>query len=297
MLLNHLQQEIFRKYQLLLLANLSVISWVCMIILPELFAINIQLTLLLITVSIIGIPHGYFDFLIAKKLFDNYKSWLIKFIFSYLSISLIYLMSWLYYSEIALIFFLIISIYHFGIEETEEIENKNYLLIFLLGGTPIFVPILFHTSEVFSFFSILLNYNFQPLFVLNELKYIYVILFLLFLINYKKLLFLYILLLINFIFLPPLISFILYFCFHHSLRHYLYSMSDPKIYPNSLNLRKPVLFFIILTITFTVIAISLMLKLTTFTFQHVIIQYIFITLACLTLPHLILNIYYENTSK
>ena len=297
MLLNHLQQEIFRKYQLLLLANLSVISWVCMIILPELFAINIQLTLLLITVSIIGIPHGYFDFLIAKKLFDNYKSWLIKFIFSYLSISLIYLMSWLYYSEIALIFFLIISTYHFGIEETEEIENKNYLLIFLLGGTPIFIPILFHTSEVFSFFSILLNYNFQPLFFLNELKYVYVILFLLFLINYKKLLFLYILLLINFIFLPPLISFILYFCFHHSLRHYLYSMSDPKIYPNSLNLRKPALFFIILTITFTVIAISLMLKLTTFTFQHVIIQYIFITLACLTLPHLILNIYYENTSK
>jgi len=297
MLLNHLQQEIFRKYQLLLLANLSVISWVCMIILPELFAINIQLTLLLITVSIIGIPHGYFDFLIAKKLFNNYKLWLIKFIFSYLSISLIYLMGWLYCSEIALIFFLIISIYHFGIEETEEIEHKNYLLIFLLGGTPIFIPILFHTSEVFSFFSILLNYNFQPLFVLNELKYIYVILFLLFLINYKKLLFLYILLLINFIFLPPLISFILYFCFHHSLRHYLYSMSDPKIYPNSLNLRKPVLFFIILTITFTVIAISLMLKLTTFTFQHVIIQYIFITLACLTLPHLILNIYYENTSK
>ena len=297
MLLNHLQQEIFRKYQLLLLANLSVISWVCMIILPELFAINIQLTLLLITVSIIGIPHGYFDFLIAKKLFDNYKSWLIKFIFSYLSISLIYLMSWLYYSEIALIFFLIISTYHFGIEETEEIENKNYLLIFLLGSAPILVPILFHTSEVFSFFSILLNYNFQPLFVLNELKYIYVILFLLFLINYKKLLFLYILLLINFIFLPPLISFILYFCFHHSLRHYLYSMSDSKIYPNSLNLRKRALFFIILTITFTAIAISLMLELTTYTFQHVIIQYIFITLACLTLPHLILNIYYENTSR
>lgn len=297
MLLNHLQQEIFRKYQLLLLANLSVISWVCMIILPELFAINIQLTLLLITVSIIGIPHGYFDFLIAKKLFNNYKLWLIKFIFSYLSISLIYLMGWLYYSEIALIFFLIISIYHFGTEETEEIENKNYLLIFLLGGAPIFTPILFHTSEVFSFFSILLNYNFQPLFVLNELKYIYVILFLLFLINYKKLLFLYILLLINFIFLPPLISFILYFCFHHSLRHYLYSMSDSKIYPNSLNLRMPALFFIILTITFTVIAISLMLELTTYTFQYVIIKYIFITLACLTLPHLILNIYYENTSK
>ncbi|MBL6700528.1 MAG: Brp/Blh family beta-carotene 15,15'-dioxygenase [Gammaproteobacteria bacterium] len=268
-----------------------------MIILPELFAINIQLTLLLITVSIIGIPHGYFDFLIAKKLFNNYKLWLIKFIFSYLSISLIYLMGWLYYSEIALIFFLITSIYHFGIEETEEIEKKNYLLIFLLGSTPIFVPILFHTSEVFSFFSILLNYNFQPLFVLNELKYIYVILFLLFLINYKKLLFLYILLLINFIFLPPLISFILYFCFHHSLRHYLYSMSDSNIYPNSLNLGKLALFFIILTITFTVIAIILMLKLTTFTFQHVIIQYIFITLACLTLPHLILNIYYENTSK
>lgn len=297
MLSNHSQQEIFKKYQLVVLVNLSIFSWIIMMITPELFTLNIQLTLLLITVSILGIPHGYFDFLIAKKLFSTYKAWLIKFIFSYLFVSLIYFIAWLFLSEIALIFFLMISIYHFGVEETEDFKNKNFLLILLLGSTPIFAPVLFHTSEVFSFFSIILNQDIEPLLFYDQLKYIYIALFLLILFNYKRLLPLYVLLLINFIFLPPLISFILYFCFHHSIRHYLYSMNNLRTYTDNLNLKKSALFFIILTILFTIIAMSLMLQLTTYTIQHVIIQYVFITLACLTLPHLLLNIYYENTNQ
>ena len=74
MLLNHLQQEVYKKYQLILLMNLSIISLLLMIIEPTILNINTQLILLLTTVTIIGIPHGYFDFLIAKKLFNQHNN-------------------------------------------------------------------------------------------------------------------------------------------------------------------------------------------------------------------------------
>ena len=115
MLLNHLQQEIYKKYQLIILMNLSIISLLLMIIAPTILNMNTQLILLLTTVTIIGIPHGYFDFLIAKKIFNNYDNWLFKFIFIYLSLSLIYLVSWFTSPTVALATFLIMSIYHFGI--------------------------------------------------------------------------------------------------------------------------------------------------------------------------------------
>ena len=157
MLLNHLQQEIYKKYQLIILMNLSIISLLLMIIAPTILNMNTQLILLLTTVTIIGIPHGYFDFLIAKKIFNNYDNWLFKFIFIYLSLSLIYLVSWFTSPTVALATFLIMSIYHFGVEETEDIESNNIILILYLGSVPIIVTILFHTSEVFYFFDILLN--------------------------------------------------------------------------------------------------------------------------------------------
>ena len=94
MLLNHLQQEVYKRYQLILLMNLSIISLLLMIVEPTILNINTQLILLLTTVTVIGIPHGYFDFLIARKLFNNYDKWLIKFISIYTSFSLIYLFAW-----------------------------------------------------------------------------------------------------------------------------------------------------------------------------------------------------------
>ena len=144
MLLNHLQQEIYKKYQLIILMNLSIISLLLMIIAPTILNINAQLILLLTTVTIIGIPHGYFDFLIAKKLFNNYDNWLVKFIFIYLSLSFIYLLAWFISPTVALAIFLIMSIYHFGVEETEDIESNNIILI--LYSEHIFRICIIHTQ-------------------------------------------------------------------------------------------------------------------------------------------------------
>ena len=295
MLLNHLQQEIYKKYQLIILMNLSIISLLLMIIAPTILNINSQLILLLTTVTIIGIPHGYFDFLIAKKLFNNHDNWLIKFIFIYLSLSFIYLTAWFISPTVALTIFIIMSIYHFGIEETEDIENNDSLLILYLGSVPIVVPILFHTNEVFYFFDILLSQTitYQNNFDLLKYGYCLILIILLFL-KVKKLIPLYGLLLINFIFLPPLLSFILYFCFHHSIRHYLHAMGDSNIFSSQINVKKFAIIFLVITILFTITVLTYMSEFSNMTFENIVIKYIFITLACLTLPHLLLNIIYEK---
>jgi len=264
-------------------------------VIPNFFNLGIQLVLLLATVTIIGIPHGYFDFLVAKKLFSKYSYWLQKFIITYLSISFVYLLIWVLSPAFALIAFLLMAIYHFGQEETEDIHDKSKLLLISLGSVPVIAPILFQTNEVFSLFNILLNQKIAfPNFSLI-VKYLYIFLLaIIILIKSKKLFPLYTLLMINFIYLSPLISFILYFCFHHSIRHYLQSLSDRNLFPKLISIKNITIFFMILTILFTTGSIYLLSIYSSFSLEEIVIKYIFISLACLTLPHLILNIIYEH---
>ena len=295
MLLDQLQQEKFKKYQLIVLTNLSLIGWLLLIIMPDLYHLSIQLIILLGTVTIIGIPHGYFDFLIAKKLFSKYSHWLYKFITIYLLTSVLYLIIWLSSPVLALFSFLLMAIYHFGQEETEDISDNSKLLILTLGSVPVLAPILFKTSEVFYLFNILLNHEIPPPEIHLAIKYFYIILFLIIIfIKSKKVIPLYAILLINFIFLPPLISFVLYFCFHHSIRHYLQSLSDRNLFPKLISIKNISLFFLFLTLLFTTGSIYLLQEFSSFSLEEIVIKYTFISLACLTLPHLLLNILYEH---
>ena len=294
MLLNHLQQEKFKRYQLILLSNLSLIGWVVLITLPDLFSLGMQLVLLLVTVTVIGIPHGYFDFLIAKKLFSGHKYWLQKFIIAYISMSIAYLFMWILSPVLALISFLLMAIYHFGQEETEDTDDNSRLLILSLGSVPVLAPILFQTSEVFYLFNILLNQEISLLQIPILVKTSYIILLtIVVFIKSRKILPLYILLMINFILLPPLISFILYFCFHHSIRHYLQSLGDSNLFPKLISMKNIILFFLLLTLLFTGVSIYLLSIYSSFSLEEIVIKYTFMSLACLTLPHLILNIIYE----
>ena len=162
--------------------------------------------------------------------------------------------------------------------------------MFILGGVPIFTPIIFQTEDVFNLFAILLNEEISNIAftVLHQTMYIFVVLVVIFLYA-RRLLLLYVLLLINFIYLPPLLSFILYFCFHHSLRHYLDALIDSNLFEKKISLTKYVFFFLFLTISFTFITLFLLSSLAQISLESAIIKYIFITLACLTLPHLLLN--------
>ena len=296
MQLSHSQHQRYSKYQLILLTNLSVLSWVILILAPSLVSINTQLILLVTTVTIIGIPHGYFDFLVAKKLYSKSDYWLSKFILVYTATSLLYLCVWVISPIFALVVFLLMAQYHFAVEESGNLDSRNFILMFTLGAVPIFTPIIFQTADVFSLFGILLNQELSSIVfsVFIQTMYIFLILAIIFLYA-RRLLLLYALLLINFIYLPPLISFILYFCFHHSLRHYLDALIDSNLFEKKISLTKYVFFFLFLTIAFTFIALFLLSSLAQISLESAIIKYIFITLACLTLPHLLLNSIYERS--
>ena len=295
MQLDHSQLQRYNSYQLVLLANLSILSWVIIIIAPNLFSMDLQLLLLITTVTVIGIPHGYFDFLVAKKLYSSLSNWLLKFILIYLSTSLVYLYVWTVSPIFALILFLLMALYHFAVEETMNLKTSNYILMFSLGSVPILTPIIFHTDDVFSLFNILLSTELQnPEFSLF-VQYLYVLTVAIIVFTYaRSLTLLYALLLVNFIILPPLLSFILYFCFHHSLRHYLEALGDSKLFDKKIPLARYALLFLFITVAFTFGAILMLSSLGQISFESAIIKYIFITLACLTLPHLLLNIIYES---
>ena len=295
MQLSHSQHQRYSKYQLILLTNLSVLSWVIIILAPSLVSINTQLILLVTTVTIIGIPHGYFDFLVAKKLYSNSDYWLSKFILVYTATSLLYLYVWVISPFFALILFLLMAQYHFAVEESGNLDFRNIILMFILGGVPIFTPIIFQTEDVFSLFAVLLNQEFSNVVfsALYQTMYVVAVLAVIFLYA-RRLSLLYALLLINFIYLPPLLSFILYFCFHHSLRHYLDALTDSNLFEKKIPLTKYVFFFLILTVTFTFITLLMLSSLGQMSLESAIIKYIFITLACLTLPHLLLNSIYEK---
>ena len=295
MLLSQSQLETYKKYQLILLVNLSVIVWVLLILSPELLSLNVQLLLLLVTVTIIGIPHGYFDFLVAKKLFSYSQNWLMKFIFVYLLMSFLYLYVWFLSPLLALLLFLLMALYHFGIEETQDIGINRMSLVISLGSLPVIAPILFQSEEVFYLFNILLNEEIIYPEIPSQFKYIYLIILIVIIsIQCVRILPLYFLLIANFIFIPPLLSFILYFCFHHSIRHYLQSFSDSNLFTEKSSVKNFVIFFLTLTIFFSIGSIYLMSEILLFTLEQTVIKYIFITLPCLTLPHLILNIVYEH---
>ena len=295
MQLDHSQLQRYSSYQLILLTNLSILSWVIIIIAPNIFSMELQLVLLVTTVTVIGIPHGYFDFLVAKKLYSSLSNWLLKFILIYLSTSLVYLYVWTASPIFALILFLLMALYHFAVEETMNLKTSNYILMFTLGSVPILTPIIFHTDDVFSLFNVLLSTELHnPEFSLI-IQYLYVLTITIIVFTYaRNLTLLYALLLVNFIFLPPLLSFVLYFCFHHSLRHYLEALGDSKLFDKKIPLARYALLFLFLTVVFTIGAILMLSTVSQISLESAIIKYIFITLACLTLPHLLLNIIYES---
>ena len=110
----------YNKLQLGLLMILSLLFISIIFINPSILTYYFQYYLLLITVTIIGIPHGFFDYSVAERLFKNNINWVYYFTVGYISLSLLYLVIWVYYPLVALIFFLMISIFHFGIEELND---------------------------------------------------------------------------------------------------------------------------------------------------------------------------------
>ena len=269
--------------------------------------LNILCLFLILT---IGISHGALDHLKGYKLLEKYKiTNNVIFYLSYLFISSAFIFLWLIVPSFTLLLFLIIAIYHFGKEDVIYLEKPNFLKFLLLGSPIILAPLSFHFEETLNIFKILYveNQNFINILIFFEKKNIFKILLIIFLIigwyfssqenvtrfSLEKAG----IVILNFT-CHPLIAFTFYFCFLHSVRH-SFKLSNElnekdfkKGFRDFLNKALP------LTLVTAVLFVFCLIFLTNYyVLNEAILKVIFIGLASLTFPHILLEYLIEKNER
>ena len=270
---------------------------------------NSLLIVSLFLILTIGISHGSLDHIKGKKLIKvlGFKSSSI-FYFGYIFVGLTTIFIWILFPKFLLLLFLIIAAFHFGKEDSEFInKNKNFELIYFLKGSLIIVaPLLFHKSETLSIFKSL-NFDItSSALISNEILYLFI--FLSFVSNIilslnksfesKSLLLMDFLsiLILNY-FLNPIIAFTIYFCFLHSIRHSISLIKEinkniKKGFPIFLKKALPLTIFTIFGYFFAIYFLNNYNE-----FNESVYKAIFIGLASLTFPHILLEYLLEKNEK
>ena len=281
------------------------------------FNLIVPSILCFLLVLIVGVSHGSLDHLKGKKLLKlfNIKSTYIFYI-TYIFISAVVVVIWILLPSITLIVFLIIASYHFGKEDTHFlINNRSYftqLLYFFKGLLIILAPLTFHFQETIAIFKLLLIDNevfYSTLDFIEKnniiqkgIVFSFLSSVILLLKNFEKKKFLiffdYFSILTLNLYLTPLIAFTIYFCFLHSIRHSI-SLAielDPDSVVNGFRLFvKKALPLTILTAVFSFIALYLLSY--SNNVDGAILKIIFIGLASLTFPHILLEYFLEKNEK
>jgi beta-carotene 15,15'-dioxygenase len=268
-------------------------------------------------ILLIGISHGALDNQKGKKLSQIYnikKSYFFYLIYSLVGISII--IFWLFFPTISLVLFLVLASYHFGKEDTEFLVNNknvsNLILYFLKGALIIIAPLIFHFVETINIFKLLLIQNEKFYLFLSFIEDNNILLFALsisllsniyyFLKDFKIINFLifsdfFSIIILNY-FLTPLIAFTIYFCFLHSFRHSISLIAEL----NENSLKSGAVTFVKKAMPLTVLTailyvVSLYFLSNYYQLNNAILKVIFIGLASLTFPHILLEYLFEKNEK
>ena len=265
----------------------------------------------------IGISHGSLDNYKGRKLFEVFGiNNILIFYLSYFIIAVAVIILWVFIPYISLVIFLIVASYHFGKEDTQFLITKNTfynrLLFLLKGSLIIFAPMYFHFDETISIFRLLLVenetfYNFLDLIESSKILLYAIILstlsnILLFSkdFEFKKFTIFFdffSIIIVNYYF-SPLVAFTFYFCFLHSVRHsvsLMFELNANNLFNGLKIFIKKALPLTILTAIFCFIGLYLLNN--TYNFDNSIIKIIFIGLASLTFPHILLEYLVEKNEK
>jgi len=273
-------------------------------------------------ISTLGVSHGSLDNFKGEKLLKVYK---IKhkflFYFSYIFLACSIIIIWKFLPSLSLLLFLMVASYHFGKEDTElflftnyakqrvksydKYTKSYYFFIFFKGFLIITAPLFFHYQETQNIFK-LFNSNFslhEGLITIFFYFSIYAYIHFNFVLESRS----YgrgatiidgiSIVLLNYFF-SPLIAFTFYFCFLHSVRHSisLISTLDKK------NLKKGTQKFIKKALPLTLITaiffiVSVYFLINYYVLDDAILKVIFIGLASLTFPHILLEYLLEKNEK
>ena len=271
----------------------------------------------LLLILLIGVSHGSLDHVKGKKLLKRFNINNISiFYFTYLLLAISITILWILFPATSLIIFLIVASYHFGKEDTQFLLDEksfvNQLLLFFKGALIVLAPLFFHFDETIFIFKLLLIQNesfYSSMTFIENNRLLSVGIFIstlssIFLFlkkfeyrNFAIFLDFFSIIIINFYF-SPLIAFTIYFCFLHSIRHSISLMIEL----DNENIKNGLFIFIkkalpltILTAIFFLIGMYFLNK--NYSFDSSILKLIFIGLASLTFPHILLEYLIEKNEK
>ena len=278
---------------------------------------NFSTILCLFFILMIGVSHGSLDHIKGKKLLELFnikKTYL--FYLTYTLIALGIICTWILFPSITLILFLIVASYHFGKEDTEFLViDKSYLteiFYFLKGFLIILAPLYFHFDDTIEIFKLLLIDNeifYSTLSLIETNKIIEIGIFFstlssifLFLNKFelkKFSIFLdyFSIIILNY-YLSPLIAFTIYFCFLHSIRHSIslaIDLDGDNLFNGFKIFVKKAIPLTILTGVFCIISLYLLNNGNNL--DGSVLKVIFIGLASLTFPHILLEYLLEKNEK
>ena len=245
-------------------------------------------------VVVIGLPHGAFDGAIARHLgYSRTLSGLIKFITGYLGIAAAVLAFWAWQPGLALALFLVISAVHFGYGDATAAGGIDRAVqIAAHGGMAVFGISLFHLQQVTPLYAALTNGDVMLAVMMTEIFPLLIMpvaaLYLIAAIRdpglRPRLVELALLCLLLSV-VPPLVGFGIYFCVIHTGRHmrYIWDRVNSQATPRRI-LSQAVLFTLVSWGGGAII----LLWLDSGNISQDLLQVIFIGLAALTVPHMIL---------
>ena len=271
----------------------------------------------LLLILAIGISHGSLDHNKGKKLLNILKITNMYFFYLlYILIGVLIIILWLMLPSITLILFLIVASYHFGKEDTDFLTDNNLslnqLFYFLKGLLIVIAPLNFHFEETINIFKLLLisgekfyiflgyieSYNIIPIiFIFSVFSSICLFIKNFRFINFTIFLDFFSILILNY-YLSPLLAFTFYFCFLHSTRHSvsLIFELDQNSFKNGF-----LLFFkkaLPLTLTTAILfLVCLFILKNYYILDSAILKIIFIGLASLTFPHILLEYLIEKNER
>lgn len=272
---------------------------------------NVQLLISVVSISILGIPHGAIDHIIYRKK-NNVGA--LKFYSCYLGLMLIYLLIWVILPKLSMAGFMILSAFHFGQSQFYKYTTVNnflkIIIYFTWGFSLLSGLIVLNINEIIQItdqnkdLSIFISesnlYFYKKIYFISNIAF----LFLCFIlavskkmseVDILKEISILILIQLSFYFLPVLIGFTVYFCTLHAVQvmtdEFDFLKKKMAVFTGFefVKLLLPYtllsifgIVFLVLLVSFQIISVSITLL-------------IFIIISILTLPHsLVMDNFYSR---
>ena len=265
-----------------------------MSLLAELMSVDLLNLIGLLAVVFIGLPHGAMDGALAIHLgWMNRPTKAATFLLAYVGLAALVVGMWMVVPTVGFLMFLTISMFHFGrgdiVPRTKEHELAEVLM---RGGLVLAGISLFHRSEVDSIFEVLIGSNTEIVWLFLQAVGVLTIVLIPYVILSKSQQertaagVEVIGLLALFAIAPPLLGFAIYFCGVHSVRHFKHMGTMLKSTLQQFQVTRTTV--ILSLMTWAVGLLVLANQSASVGLEPALLQVIFIGLAALTVPHMIL---------